>query len=91
MKVYIIPQKMSGTGNIHDIASQHYDREIKFRKGCKYAIVWASYYGGNCYRTFKSEEACVKVANIVEESFSIIDSDGNRYVVNYDRLERLDY
>ena len=41
MKTYTIPQKMSGTGTIHDIASQHYDREIRFRKGCEYAISFA--------------------------------------------------
>lgn len=89
MKTYTIPAKMSGTGSIHDIASQHYDREIKFKKGCEYAIVWASYYG-DIYKTFKSAEACAKAARKIDDSFVIIDSDGNRYVSNYDDLVRLD-
>lgn len=89
MKTYTIPAKMSGTGSIHDIASQHYDREIKFRKGCEYAIVWASYYG-DTYKTFKSAEACAKAARKIDDSFVIIDSDGNRYVSNYDDLVRVD-
>lgn len=89
MKTYTIPAKMSGTGSIHDIASQHYDREIKFRKGCEYAIVWASYYG-DIYKTFKSAEACAKAARNIDDSFVIIDSDGNRYVSNYDDLVRVD-
>lgn len=87
MKTYIIPQKMSGTGSICDIASEYYDREIKFRKGCEYAIVWADFYG-NIYKTFKSAEACAKAANKIEDSFTIIDSDGNRYLANFDRLEK---
>jgi len=87
MKTYTIPQKMSGTGTIHDIASQHYDREIKFREGCKYAIVWASFYG-DIYKTFKTAEACAKAASKIDDSFTIIDSDGNRYLLNYDRLEK---
>lgn len=89
MKTYTIPQKMSGTGTIHDIASQHYDREIKFRKGCEYAIVWASFYG-DIYKTFKTAEACAKAARKIKDSFTIIDADGNRYASNYDELVRLD-
>ena len=89
MKSYIIKQKISGTGTIRDIASQHYDREIKFRKGCEYAIVWASFYG-DIYKTFKTAEACAKVARKIESSFTIIDADGNRYAVNYNTLVKID-
>lgn len=90
MKTYIIKQKMSGTGTIHDIASQFYDREIKFRKGCEYAIVWASFYG-DIYKTFKTAEACAKAASKIDDSVTIIDSDGNSYYVYNRTLYRDDY
>lgn len=86
MKTYTIPQKMSGTGTIHDIASQHYDREIKFRKGCEYAVVLASYYG-DTYKTFKSEKACARYARKMKDySYQIIDAEGNRYDAYGDEL-----
>ena len=56
--VVTIQQKMSGTGTIHDAASQLYDREIRFRRGEIYAVVVAAYYiersgrrGYSCHRT----------------------------------------
>ena len=77
---YIIPQKMSGTGSIHDIASDLFDREIVFAPGCKYAVVLAAYYGGKGYSTHKSEEAAVAAARKNREySLSIIDDRGNDY------------
>lgn len=88
MKIVTIAQKMSGTGSIHDIASQHYDRHIKFRKGCKYAVVLSSFYG-DIYKTFKTAEACAKYARKIDDSFKIIDSDGNYYATNWDDLVAL--
>jgi len=35
MKTYIIKKKMSGTGTIHDLASDLFDREIRFPAGCE--------------------------------------------------------
>lgn len=61
MKIVTISQKMSGTGSIHNTASQHFDREIKFPSGHKYAVVLAAYYGnGKLYTTHHTEEAAIK-------------------------------
>jgi hypothetical protein len=80
-KTFTIPAKMSNTGSIHDLASEHYDREIVFAPGCKYAVVLASYYGGKGYTTHKTEEAAVRAYNKTRGySREIIDYDGNEYV-----------
>jgi hypothetical protein len=82
MKVYTIEQKMSGTGNIHDIASEHYDREIKFRRGTKFAVVLASYYGDH-YSTHKTKDAAAEMSarqTRLGVSHKIIDTDGNEYI-----------
>lgn len=86
MKKVIIPQKQSNTGTIHDIASQHYDREIKFPKGAQYAIVLASYYGGKGYTTHVTEQATIQ-ANRRQSEFSrqIIGVDGWMYDVDMSR------
>jgi hypothetical protein len=82
MATYIIPQKPSNTGSIHDIASQHFDREIKFAPGCKYAVVLASYYGGKGYSTHKTAEAAIAASKSNREySHQIIDTEGKEYVV----------
>lgn len=89
MKKVIIPQKMSGTGTIHDIASQHYDREIKFPKGAQYAVVLASYYGGKGYTTHASESATIQADRRQKEfSRQIIGVDGYMYEADYDKLRR---
>lgn len=83
MKKVIIPQKMSGTGSIHDIASQHYDREIKFPKGTKFAVVLADYYGGKGYTTHASESATIQADKRQSEfSREIIGVDGWSYYVD---------
>lgn len=88
MKKVIIPQKMNGTGTIHDIASQHYDREIKFPKGAKFAVVLASYYGDH-YSTHKTEGATIQADRRQSEfSRQIIGVDGYMYEVGYDELTR---
>ncbi len=80
MKSYTIPQKMSGTGSIHDIASQHESRKIKFPRGAKYAVVLASYYGGRGYTTHKTEEATIKQSKKEQEfSHQILDVNGDVY------------
>lgn len=92
MITYTIEQKMSGTGSIHDIASDQYDREIKFRTGTKYAVVLASYYGDH-YTTHKTEAAAIRAARRQSDySLDIIDRDGNRYLDNGNgSLECIDY
>jgi len=88
MKTYTIEQRMSGTGSIHDIASDQYDRIIKFPEGSKYAVVTAAYYGGKGYTTHRTTEATIEQSNRSDCSHIIIDADGNQYATNYDRLER---
>jgi hypothetical protein len=88
MKKVVIPQKMSGTGTIHDIASQHEPRVIKFRKGQEYAIVLASYYGGKGYVTTADAATAIKLDQKYKEySRTILDSDGNP--VTIEELHRL--
>lgn len=84
MKKVIIPQKQSNSGSIHDIASDMYDREIKFPKGHLYAVVLASYYNGKkTYSTHTTEEATIQ-ADRRHKNFSrqIIGVDGWPYQVD---------
>lgn len=82
MKKVIIPQKMSGTGSIHDIASQQ-DREIKFPKGSQFAVVLASYYGGKGYTTHATESATIQADRRQNDySRQIIGVDGWPYEVD---------
>ena len=86
MATYTIPAKMSGTGTIHDIASQFCDREINFGNEGQYAIVLASYYGdaGNgIYYIAKDEDEARQISERESEfSHVIIDVDGDE--VNLD-------
>jgi hypothetical protein len=96
MKTYTIPQKMSGTGTIHDIASQHYDRVIRFRGPTCYAVVEAAYYtergGGPGYTTHATEEAAARQSRKLSEqgySHMIIDTEGRGYGRRDDGTDRL--
>lgn len=83
MTTYTIPQKMSNSGSIHDIASDLFDRDIRFAPGCKFAVVLASYYGGKGYTTHRTEEAAIKASLLNKEySHQIIDTTGAEHVVN---------
>jgi hypothetical protein len=89
MKTYTIPKKMSGTGNIHDIASSMFDRDIVFQTDCKFAVVLASYYGGKGYTTHKSEKSAINASRRLSDySHRIIDTEGREYVAQGDRLWR---
>lgn len=82
MHKYLIPKKMSNTGSIHDLASDQYDRVIKFPRGCYYAVVLASYYGGKGYTTHKTFEAAIKASKKVKDySHCIINEIGETYFV----------
>ena len=79
---YIIRQKASGSGSIHDIASDQFDREIHFGPGCVFAVVLAAYYGGKGYTTHKTEQTAIRAAKKVSAySYEIIDTTGARYRV----------
>lgn len=89
MTTYTIPQKMSNSGSIHDIASDMFDRDIVFAPGCVYAVVLASYYGGKGYTTHKTEETAIAASRRNSDySHLIIDAEGNEYVVYGDTLVR---
>lgn len=62
MKTLIIPKKMSNSGNIYDLASNLYDREIKFKEGEKFAVILPSYYGGKGYTIHKSADSAIRQA-----------------------------
>jgi hypothetical protein len=83
MSKVTIKQKTSNSGNIHDIASECFDRVIEFRGATKYAVVLASYYGGKGYTTHATEEAtCAMAYKMRDYSYTIIDADGVEYISN---------
>ncbi len=87
MKTYIIPQKQSNTGSIHDIASDMYDREINFPAGTKYAVVLSSYYGGRGYTTHRTKTATITQAKKMRDwSHIIMDVTGVLYCMHDDNL-----
>jgi len=86
MKTYTIPQKMSGTGSIHDLASDQYDREILFRGSNKYAVILAAFYGGNSFTSHNEINAIRQSRRLRDFSHSIIDYNGNEYCIN-DRFD----
>lgn len=82
MKKILLDKKMSGTGTIHDIKSEYYRREIKFRKGTKYAVILASFYG-DIYTTHCTEEAAIKASRKNKDfSHLIMDINENWYWCN---------
>ena len=89
MTTYTIPQKMSNTGSIHDLASDMFDRDIVFAPSCKYAVVLAAYYDGKGYTTHKTESAAIAASKSnADYSHEIIDTTGHRWLVYGDRLVR---
>jgi len=80
--IYTIAAKSSNSGSIHDIASEHGDREIKFGAGCNFAVVRAAYYGGKGYTTHKTAEAAAAASKAQGDcSHEIIDTNGEEYIV----------
>ena len=80
--VYTIPKKAAGTGSVCDIASENMDRRIVFRKGCEYAVVRASRYGGKGYTTHKDQHtAFIAAYHCNKYSYKIIDVNGFSYHV----------
>ena len=78
MSALTIPQKMSNSGSIHDIASDQFDRRIVFGTGCKYAVILASYYGGKGYTTHRTEAATIKAYRATKGySCCVLDTQGN--------------
>ena len=89
MHTHTITQKPSGTGSIHDIASDLHDRVIRFRAGEQIAVVLAAYYGGRGYSTHRTEEAAIAASRRNRAySHQIIDRYGNELVSDGSRLCR---
>ncbi len=84
MRRLIIPQKMSNSGSIHDIASDQYDRIVYFRSPTKYVVILAAYYG-DIHTTHSTEALAIQAAKRHGDySLSIIDYDGVFYDIAYD-------
>ena len=89
----IIEQKMSGTGTIYDLASEHYERKIKMGAAYNYAVVLPAYYNTRPSR-HKTESAAIKAYGRYSKSnyagVTILDRDGNEMIVgpSGDRLSR---
>ena len=87
MKILTIKQKMTGTGSIHDLASDSEDRDIKFPGGSGFAVILASFYGGKGYTTHRTEDATVRQSKrMSKHSHEILDVEGNCFRINYDTL-----
>ena len=85
--VFIIKQKQSGTGTVHDLASQYFDRKIIFSDGCEFAVVKAAYYGGKGYSTHKTKESAIEASRRISGYYHcIIDNKGNIYDSHGDPL-----
>lgn len=77
MTKLILKQKSSNSGSIHDIRSDRFDLEIKFRKGCEFAVVKASYYNDFDYTTHKTLDAAISArAALGDYSAQVITSNG---------------
>lgn len=78
MRKFIISKKTDGTGSIHDLASEHFDRVIKVKANYNYFLVFAAYYGrGSLF--FTSEDRLIKEYKRLNEmgySFKVFNADG---------------
>ena len=82
MKTYIIKQ-VNSQNSIHDIASTLYEREIRFPKNKKYAVVLADFYGG--YSVHKNAELAIKKSRALGDyTHSIFDSNGGSYDIDFE-------
>lgn len=82
-----IKQKMSGTGTIYDLASEHYDIEINMGESFQYAVCLPSYYNANATR-HKTEDAALRaykrLANAGYNGVTILDRNGNEMDIKVD-------
>lgn len=82
MRKFIIKQKMGGTGSIHDLSHDQFDRVIKIRQNYNYVIVFAAYHSmGSLY--FCDEARLIqkyKQLNAVGFSFKVFNADGQALV-----------
>lgn len=89
MDIYTIDRKISNSGTIHDLASDQYDRIIKFKKGFLYAVVLPAFYG-DISTTHKTEDAAIrKYKTLKNYNPTIIDCYGQIYGVIDDYLVKM--
>lgn len=86
MTIYTIEQKMSGTGTIHDIESDLYDRHLRFRKGVRFAIVFAAYYNRDSIYCTTAAKAAALSHRYNDYSHAIMDQTGRVYIAAYGEL-----
>lgn len=87
---YTIKQKMSGTGTIHDLASEHFDRVIVFDEFEEFAVLTPAYYG----TSYSCWNPSLELIAMEKEYHShpaniIIDRQGNQYDIYDGSLERV--
>lgn len=81
-----IPAKMSNSGSIYDLASEHYDRVITFGTRWQFAVVVPSYYNVR-HSVHATEAAAVRAAKSLRGySPTIIDRAGDEYQLAYGEL-----
>ena len=91
MKMVVISQKGTGTGTIHDIQSEHYDRIVFFEDDHAYAIVLADHYNDDDDRTYKTAQDVIDASSELSSySHMILDDRGNTYVSIDNRLMLVD-
>ena len=84
----IITRKMSGTGSIHDMASDQYDRTIQLRKLTKYVVILPAYYNAPATRhnTLAGAIRQAKKDTAARYSPTIVDRAGKAYSLAYGEL-----
>lgn len=86
MTTITIESKMSGTGSIHDIASEHYDIEINMGEAFQYAVVMPSYYNATPTH-HKTEGAAIKQYERLSrddyEGVTILNRAGDEMIIHH--------
>ena len=94
MTTLTIPQKMSNTGSIYDLASDNYAIVINLGKQYAYAVGGPSYYNLGWTR-HKTESAAIRQAAKLQKSgyngIRVIDVHGREGQINGDEILWADY
>lgn len=82
MRKFVIRQKMGGTGSIHDLSHDRFNRVIPFSQNYSYVIVFAAYHNmGSLY--FCNEVRLIQKyaqLNAAGFSFKVFNADGQALV-----------
>jgi hypothetical protein len=67
-----------------------FDRNIVFRRNCRFAVVLIDYVEGKGYSIHVTENSVIlKTKQLKEHSYKIIDDQGNEYFVSCGVLNRI--